>query len=108
MGFVQVAESKKLTVEEINNSIDDEPKNNIVDIPKSETVTIEVDPQSDESYSSTDTNNKYKSMEEDYVDIYPRNALQNYFDANLTPYKEQLGTFMTKASRIMLIFISTL
>ena len=58
LGFVQVAESKKLTVEEINNSIHDEPKNTTVEIPESETVTIEVDPQFDDSYSSTDTNNK--------------------------------------------------
>ena len=29
---MQVAEIKKLSVEEINNSIDDEPKNNIVEI----------------------------------------------------------------------------
>ena len=32
LGFVQVAEIKKVSVEEINNSIDDEPKNNIVEI----------------------------------------------------------------------------
>lgn len=52
LDFVQVAESKKLTVEEINNSIDDELKNTIAEIPVSETVTIEVNSQSDESYSS--------------------------------------------------------
>ena len=42
LGFVQVAESKKLTVEEINNSIDDEPKKTPVAILESETITIEV------------------------------------------------------------------
>ena len=32
MGFVQVAKIEKLTIDEIKNSIDDEPNNNIVEI----------------------------------------------------------------------------
>ena len=46
MGFVQVAKIEKLSIDEIKNSIDDEPNNNIVEItgvnPDDSTIEVEL------------------------------------------------------------------
>ena len=84
LGFVQVAKIKELSMDEINNIINDEPNNNIVEI-------TEVDNNSMQVTSDEDTEMIVES---------PTNTMYKRFH-KLTPYKMLVGQFSDEEIGIM-------
>ena len=63
MGFVQVAKIEKLSTDEINNSINDEPGNNIIEIKEVESDEMQANTDEDkEMMIQPPSNNMFKRI----------------------------------------------
>ena len=86
MGFVQVAKIEKLSTEEINISINDEPGNNIVEINEVESdVMQDITNEDTEMTTQLSNNTTFKRFNK------------------LTPYEKIVGEFTDKEIKVILI-----
>ena len=91
MGFVQLAKIEKLSVDEIKNSIDDEPNNNIVEITgvNPDDSTIKVESPKGTARKRNPILTPYKKMLGQYTDdgIKMMNSVHDYI-MNKNPEKD--------------------